>query len=221
MLHLKREDTRFRDWNRFSAIFAGFLRELEKRRYSITRLKQVRSNDYWVALWYLKREDTRLRDWNDYVDPLRHRGDAPLKREDTRLRDWNNIVAFLLLCRAFLEKRRYSITRLKRTVSCYRKGVAYPLKREDTRFRDWNIVAFLRSISVLHSLKREDTRFRDWNRPQIVSASHFAVGATWKEKILDSEIETLSVLLIFRTTYLEKRRYSIPRLKRCRIVGGF
>ena len=162
-----------------------------------------------------------------------------LKREDTRLRDWNFVMLNCEIARSILEKRRYSIPRLKHIKmgeiaiafirtwkekildyeieTCHNSYVHLPnhsLKREDTRLRDWNLPPFPIDDWVKPlNLKREDTRLRDWNilgNPVPLVAMH-----AWKEKILDYEIETpsSSVSSAF-SDLLEKRRYSITRLKR-------
>ena len=217
--------------------------------------------------WDLKREDTRLRDWNaelaacaegilcswkekilDYEietpkGPSDSRKIVFLKREDTRLRDWNGSAIAGCASRCILEKRRYSITRLKHwdkhsrrhcgdtgqpswkekildyeieTSQSFRwslrhwhtwkekildyeietkikvndrDGTELDLKREDTRLRDWNLIWKSSWRTFTWNLKREDTRLRDWNFA--IVGSPFGSGlVSWKEKILDYEIET-------------------------------
>ena len=168
---------------------------LEKRRYSITRLKLNKlTGSKRLYLLDLKREDTRLRDWNTRQRQSIWAGERlDLKREDTRLRDWN----------------------IKRMVPSG-TGSSF-LKREDTRLRDWNdndilvrvglylpwkekildyeietLIALIKH-NPIRILKREDTRLRDWNTVRVRVP---ALGRVpWKEKILDSEIETMSVII--------------------------
>ena len=87
--------------------------------------------DYEIETWFplhslsprvhLKREDTRLRDWNSILPSLMAFALTTLKREDTRLRDWNITTDGGEHRQTTLEKRRYSITRLKRggCFKCY------------------------------------------------------------------------------------------------------
>ena len=64
-LHLKRQDTRLRDWNLSLQLGYRETNLLEKTRYSITRLKlSPTANGYGELVCNLKRQDTRLRDWN-------------------------------------------------------------------------------------------------------------------------------------------------------------
>ena len=265
-IDLKREDTRLRDWNRTSTEAPDTYFFLEKRRYSITRLKRLVWPTRPNGIIFLKREDTRLRDWNETPELLPAINRYDLKREDTRLRDWNdydNHTEPPLFLKE-LEKRRYSITRLKHNrvevvpsgprpwkekildyeietrVMCISTCCPVTnLKREDTRLRDWNCrihttthltleILEKRRYSITrlkqecgmwdrHSgwlpLKREDTRLRDWN-----GASELTTNVacwSWKEKILDYEIETWLLQVVVQMSHsLEKRRYSITRLKR-------
>ena len=146
--------------------FSRFVCELEKRRYSITRLKQCLGAAVGGCVKLEKRRYsiTRLK----------------LSREpDTA--DWT----------FQLEKRRYSITRLKLTKSNENQHLAVVLKREDTRLRDWNrrVNPHLR-LAQTHSLEKRRysiTRLKQHYNLLYFFGSYFA----WKEKILDYEIETL------------------------------
>ena len=165
---LKREDTRLRDWNRKSTadLAVDFLTWKEK--ILDYEIETIISTTEKIDTKILKREDTRLRDWNLLLLEIITKHLKPvdfLKREDTRLRDWN-LYGFISLHQIIsLEKRRYSITRLKQ------KGCS------------------INQLMADGNLKREDTRLRDWNL--IFSRLSISFWLTWKEKILDYEIETL------------------------------
>ena len=236
---LKREDTRLRDWNK--AVYGKFwvtLMILEKRRYSITRLKLKAFVTHHYHRDSLKREDTRLRDWNLTTRNYRITRFTPLKREDTRLRDWNLRCYHTFQSWLVLEKRRYSITRLKHD---WRRDC--PHRRHRLEKRRYSITRLKPLLCRNYrrrrwNLKREDTRLRDWNdcRKTFHICAWFL---PWKEKILDYEIETDTTRFVSSSTIsalkredtrlrdwnydthgglpgadgLEKRRYSITRLK--------
>ena len=187
---LKREDTRLRDWNRIARYFWKGNRCLEKRRYSITRLKHDFVSPYGFPLRFLKREDTRLRDWNCTRSWSTIGSIITLKREDTRLRDWNleQLCCFLFTSKTWKEKiLDYEIETNPFGPSM--SGQPPPLKREDTRLRDWN----------------------RWKTGDLGKKPD-----SWKEKILDYEIETRTTTRlpgVKSPFWLEKRRYSITRLK--------
>ena len=188
---------------------------LEKKRFSITRLKQ--------KCWYLKRlrtsdlkrKDSRLRDWNMRSASLSRRPMC-LKRKDSRLRDWNQWHQQMSHPKTErLKKKRFSITRLKPSQSVSSIFVLCCLKRKDSRLRDWNISGEwpLTHTDGYVTLKRKDSRLRDWNLQKI--RVQWYLWDSWKEKILDYEIETIKNLFVDTTPYdLEKKRFSITRLKR-------
>ena len=114
-----------------------------------------------------------------------------LKRKDSRLRDWkqdnSNRHRYLP---SQLEKKRFSITRLKRVSAPPRQSQFSELEKKRfsiTRLKQsrWGLFDQRRNAC----LKRKDSRLRDWNLLTLSSALGVG-GATWKEKILDYEIET-------------------------------
>ena len=146
----------------------------------------------------LKREDTRLRDWNDNKEDMTEaQWDSVLKREDTRLRDWNMLAGSTAKGVSVSWKEKILDYEIETHRSDDREtNPNVHLKREDTRLRDWNFAVVAGSRTENLSLKREDTRLRDWNLYQSGTPSTMR-------------------------RWLEKRRYSITRLKqrldsRCR-----
>ena len=237
-VYLKRQDTRLRDWNYSGTFRIQFETELEKTRYSITRLKQHTIERQPHQNGDLKRQDTRLRDWNGVIGyPATLR--LALKRQDTRLRDWNfayglprqpvplawkdKILDYEIETRwygdgsgsrAFLEKTRYSITRLKpygvvslRQVLCHLEKTRYSitrLKRSSTscasiaaiswkdKILDYEIetISFYPCLPTTAGLKRQDTRLRDWNPLDFFLPPFYNIPMSWSKQILDYEIET-------------------------------
>ena len=213
---LKRKDARLRDWNiRIIWDSSPWICKVEKKRCSITRLKQVglrmtfhihsswkeKMLDYEIetekmskitgyAIGTLKRKDARLRDWNGAGRVNRIYVFCELKRKDARLRDWN--VA----------------------IQCFKEPLTEQLKRKDARLRDWNGQRLWKTSPNALRLKRKDARLRDWNksntscvhrnsnvvekkRCSITRLKHkksqnlrLLVYISWKEKMLDYEIET-------------------------------
>ena len=82
--------------------------------YEIETLQQVRQG--WCRLRTLKRKDSRLRDWNATDSKIQVRAQMDL------------------------EKKRFSITRLKLLKAALDGDTADDLKRKDSRLRDWNIM---------------------------------------------------------------------------------
>ena len=212
--HLKRKDSRLRDWNSHSHYSVCSPYRLEKKRFSITRLKHMRRVSLAPNLLCLKRKDSRLRDWNPIPSALLWSSTSLEKKRFsiTRLKQY---YAFSKVTAISLEKKRFSITRLKQSDHLFSCAAAVFLEKK--RF----------SITRLKPL-REAIPLR--SNP-----------STWKEKILDYEIETDRILYeaycketsnlkrkdsrlrdwnstcckhrTFRKV-LEKKRFSITRLKR-------
>ena len=188
---------------------------LEKKRFSITRLKLVSSVLRLLrSCGILKRKDSRLRDWNcafkervrlpcwswkekilDYEIETVLLGWSVrccsfLKRKDSRLRDWNwyGFVVLHLCGAVSLEKKRFSITRLKPVDWSMKACSPSLLKRKDSRLRDWNSICLAQLVWREPSWKEKilDYEIETVKDAAIRSANLFA----WKEKILDYEIET-------------------------------
>ena len=118
----------------------------------------------------------------------------------------------VLLSAGTLEKRRYSITRLKLDFIASRLSWVELEKRRYSitrlKYEQNGVRCFVYHID----LKREDTRLRDWNKHFRKPTMLFPVP--WKEKILDYEIEIkMKWSRGVSKKQLEKRRYSITRLK--------
>ena len=139
----------------------------------------------------------------------------------------------------YLEKKRTSITRLKRqtrtTAGCFRctwkeKNLDYEI--ETRRFSrlllclhfpwkeknlDYEIETRKQPAHSAHlsrNLKRKEPRLRDWNREDIDCHKLYAIIIPWKEKNLDYEIETGNFYRhAAERNNLEKKRTSITRLK--------
>ena len=112
-----------------------------------------------------------------------------LKREDTRLRDWN----------------LYSLPTERVTDRAWKEKIL-----------DYEIETFRRNLNAMPSSTWKE-KILDYEIETMVSIiASLRASATWKEKILDYEIETRKwvpcpLLSIYQ--WLEKRRYSITRLK--------
>ena len=238
-LTLKREDTRFRDWNSRTAPIpnsqAGSWKEkildYEIETFSGKEGLRFLENswkekilDYEIETTsYAARRNVLCCTWKEKI--LDYEIETRQRRRHKRHPN-------------ALEKRRYSITRLKpksRVASA--SVISASLKREDTRLRDWNVRSAERSAWCSESLEKRrysitrlkrtvDWRFRPMSRklekrrysiPRLKRGSSPGVcrlGDTWKEKILDYEIETyIMTTASIELDRLEKRRYSIPRLK--------
>ena len=236
-VRLKREDTRLRDWNvsptpphrpqsrpwkekildyeietcsnvlrerhtlSWKEKILDYEIETELSRYSVfvsSDSWKEKILDYEIETRFLFRNDTpfyslekrrysitRLKlSW----DVMRADAITSLKREDTRLRDWNSTAGIGLFGWKSLEKRRYSITRLKLCVATYSQ---HPSRTWKEKILDYEIETGVQYAHV------------------------FGSPIPWKEKILDYEIETQSLPLTLQRHLwqLEKRRYSITRLK--------
>ena len=170
---------------------------LEKKRFSITRLKLRELDTAQIAgveiLEKKRFSITRLKLLNRSCECVSY---FILKRKDSRLRDWNFPLDKGHAVDNFtLEKKRFSITRLKQWIGIDSGQQAIDLKRKDSRLRDWNCIPFQLTIRVRQ---------------------------TWKEKILDYEIETHHSIMDPETTLkLEKKRFSITRLKQAKRFFGW
>ena len=162
---------------------------LEKRRYSITRLKQVchacggTRNSSWKE---------KILDYEIETQFIGEDGNLEFETWKEKILDYE-IETFSFgydtpEC-GILEKRRYSITRLKHyhRENTWSFIVSWKEKILDSEI-ETSPTSCLRACSSAH-LKREDTRLRDWNCP-VRAFQRQVVYQTWKEKILDSEIET-------------------------------
>ena len=219
---------------------------LEKKRTSITRLKRI----YRLYLWM------QTGTWKE-------------KNLDYEIETQRFLAPWQLYL--FLEKKRTSITRLKRKHEHWvdsdgnpawkEKNLDYEietalrrwiyasspcLKRKEPRLRDWNKTPFAsRTVVYLLEKKRTSiTRLKLWIRLPSMSLRHPA----WKEKNLDYEIETDTMIYVklpqgarglkrkeprlrdwnglplrmrnpHLHTSLEKKRTSITRLKLCSVAG--
>ena len=190
------------------------LKTLEKKRFSITRLKRVSFvSTQSVVTVSLKRKDSRLRDWNESV----------VNPEGSHFYAWKEKIldyeietklifgdTCMLL---FLEKKRFSITRLKRSVSVDGRRHCSFLKRKDSRLRDWNQVDEFQDVSPDLWLEKKRFSITRLKRSVFSLAYDCRTGA-WKEKILDYEIETrICSTEAGIGQMLEKKRFSITRLK--------
>ena len=211
---LKRKDSRLRDWNRKRAWWPTLNAYLEKKRFSITRLKRVvvaSGGGSSTSAWKEKILDYEIETMS--MSGFVRIGLKILKRKDSRLRDWNSTITQVLRTTCTLEKKRFSITRLKLLFTVPSFCQHKLLKRKDSRLRDWNCTWSCRTRYQRFYLKRKDSRLRDWNRSVHAFAEATCMGA-WKEKILDYEIETVPIPTTIRVCLnLEKKRFSITRLK--------
>ena len=218
-LNLKRKDSRLRDWNKMRLIAATRWRSLtwkekildyeiettrvfkktsliallEKKRFSITRLKQSGLLPLVLDMFLLKRKDSRLRDWNWSINLFRSRDLTGLEKKRfsiTRLkRDFSDPFFVLFYV---LEKKRFSITRLKRS-AIYRAVVADHCETWKEKILDYEIETNICLPAVAgtrcSNLKRKDSRLRDWNEGVLPERTRIS---GWR---------------------LEKKRFSITRLK--------
>ena len=198
-----------RRWSRLSG-------SLEKRRYSITRLKhhncdQTTHNAYhaWkekILDYEIETERTATVSCEDWPLEKRRYSITRLKpgRRTSRMRSgwtWKekildyeietwHVIPIPRLC-LLLEKRRYSITRLKRLTNATH---SLPIRMLEKRrysitrlkHKEFDTVEAM----FAETLKREDTRLRDWNNKRERRTPVNQIP--WKEKILDYEIETES-----------------------------
>ena len=119
---------------------------LEKKRFSITRLKLgcLLTNEF-TSCFDLKRKDSRLRDWNSNWS-IGSKPSSP-KSWKEKILDYEIETGiktgFLSYQRRRLEKKRFSITRLKHMPLVFdSSGGRLGLKRKDSRLRDWNWLCF-------------------------------------------------------------------------------
>ena len=77
-------------------------------------IETIISSPLCINLIDLKRKEPRLRDWNYWTVLSERRFTTRLKRKEPRLRDWNSIRSGCRVGKSVLEKKRTSITRLKR-----------------------------------------------------------------------------------------------------------
>ena len=170
---------------------------LEKKRTSITRLKlSTLSVLPILTRFVLKRKEPRLRDWNsEPVDPW-----CPRSRESWKEKNLDyeietlNFRLFRRISTASgsrLEKKRTSITRLKRREHRTAKTRHLDLKRKEPRLRDWNLCASRWVHRVLRSTWKEKNL--DYEIETSFSHSINSPIDTWKEKNLDYEIETVHI----------------------------
>ena len=248
-LHLKRKDSRLRDWNRWwrarriSKIMAwkekildyeietlnrslnfisSPIRCLEKKRFSITRLKPVEGHQQASDLLRLKRKDSRLRDWNTHwaglsaADPKLEKKRFSITRlkpgvgdfDSWRGNSWkekildyeietlrDDLLKSLPLLP--LEKKRFSITRLKHRSLFHLDIITISHPLEKKRF---SITRLKQSDLGCSSPKSTETwkeKILDYEIETISTVDMLSVGWSfrsfpWKEKILDYEIETFS-----------------------------
>ena len=218
---------------------------LEKTRFSITRLKPLRDSPQQRSPGLLKRQDSRLRDWNYDVIYLGNPFNLVLKRQDSRLRDWNIWSRGFWIFSRIAWKDKILDYEIETPISAW-KGLSTP-RLEKTRFSITRLKLFRGASADSHKPdKLEKTRFSitrlklGWGCGDGVRIVDF----TWKDKILDYEIETWgcwvvsSPLLLYlkrqdsrlrdwnvdikeippMTERLEKTRFSITRLKLTWIV---
>ena len=142
---LKREDTRLRDWNVKRLRLCDLRRPLEKRRYSITRLKLAifRAVCDWRLSWKEKILDYEIETKNGIFWSMPLFATWKEKILDYEI---ETIAIFLPEAKPLkiLEKRRYSITRLK--LGAFGQALAgrdrigvKSWKEKHTRLRDWNL----------------------------------------------------------------------------------
>ena len=197
---------------------------LEKRRYSITRLKPSCSTSRKVAKLGLKREDTRLRDWNWSSSDIFAIAFWLEKRRYSITRLKRDRLSNASHHRFSLEKRRYSITRLK--LHSQTSIAPTTLGSWKEKILDYEIETTNQGQSPaqwVFDLKREDTRLRDWN-------SEFGVPQIVTDSLLEKRRYSITRLKLQDANStsrhdpkLEKRRYSITRLKRRiarQLMGG-
>ena len=168
MCNLKRKDSRLRDWNISANLSVGWCPLLEKKRFSITRLKlqHVTRNPMSSNLeaWKEKILDYEIETFDVSKGCLCRI--VGLKRKDSRLRDWNlNTGVRYTNCIPKTWKEKildYEIETSLSPVPVRREPNS--LKRKDSRLRDWNFTWWDRpALWGCHILKRKDSRLRDWN----------------------------------------------------------
>ena len=164
VVRLKRKEPRLRDWNRERLLVSVNRFAYLKRKEPRLRDWNIKSPKRCVrSPTSLKRKEPRLRDWNN-LSVLLGLALYHLKRKEPRLRDWNisrtlprrrltytwkeknlDYEIETLMCRSLavgvprrLEKKRTSITRLKRLTCCMVFSLLGCLKRKEPRLRDWN-----------------------------------------------------------------------------------
>ena len=188
---LKSKEPRLRDWNTDVNQDPPFHSKLEIKRTSITRLKPrtLRFEGRGVGVLEIKRTSiTRLK-------PLGRRGrdkrtmGSPWNQKnldyEIETHPWSGQEHWI---GGRLEIKRTSITRLKQ----------YPIQKDHLQVID---------------LKSKEPRLRDWN---MVLGAHVLPNrvATWNQKNLDYEIETVQKRWFsFAGVLLEIKRTSITRLK--------
>ena len=243
--HLKPKETRLRDWNEASvnSIFKPD-QHLKPKETRLRDWNLTRKSNFWesVISGCLKPKETRLRDWNDacissdnpcwflletkrnsitrlkqaYFYPTNTYIRIFLKPKETRLRDWNFLgCVHLIPSLIWLETKRNSITRLKRTSTTSHTTTTTNLetKRNSiTRLKlNWRI-ATRHWSSVLETKRNSITRLKlrlraltqqtlilTWNQKKLdyeietvkgINADGDFTGDTWNQKKLDYEIET-------------------------------
>ena len=156
--HLKRKEPRLRDWNRqYLGVRSPIFSHLKRKEPRLRDWNWCRA--CWIkCVWcILKRKEPRLRDWNfldiailngekwtwkeknlDYeIETCRlchpKRSLIILKRKEPRLRDWNPQNQIFLGHSRPLEKKRTSITRLKRIteIDCMHTAQTFTWKEKN------------------------------------------------------------------------------------------
>ena len=212
---------------------------------------------------FLKRKDSRLRDWNAYIGKYKCRLIATwkekildyeietsykytkqgwtltLKRKDSRLRDWN-VPAGRCSPSAWLtlEKKRFSITRLKphyrretlRVQDAWKEKILdYEIETHAERLAcdrvhwwtwkekilDYEIetTSAKRVPCAITPLKRKDSRLRDWNCFGEVLGDVGAFDLKRKDSRLRDRLKLWRTWWMGSAFWLEKKRFSITRLK--------
>jgi len=121
---------------------------LEKKRFSITRLKQIDTHNEFSVGMRLKRKDSRLRDWN--IGDRKREFDATAILEKKRFSITRLKLPVFSIKRwiaSKLEKKRFSITRLKQGLS-WRPGLGFYAWKE--KILDYEIETWP-SIAKLHT----------------------------------------------------------------------
>ena len=167
---LKRKEPRLRDWNAWWASY---------RRADNSRPWKEKNLDYEIETHFrdvgvplpsvrLKRKEPRLRDWNWHTWWCLALEQACLKRKEPRLRDWNApYLCDILPAGNRLEKKRTSITRLKRFNRPFHKVNRTPLEKKRTSItRLKQIVYHFRAIGAwrLEKKRTSITRLKPWGR---------------------------------------------------------
>ena len=174
---------------------------LEKKRFSITRLKHLRTVDgtHLTYSWKEKILDYEIETSNKRYSSVDRLAFLEKKRFSiTRLKLLQlGIQPYRI---AWLEKKRFSITRLKRSIWCtelYRRLALEKKRFSITRLKRRDCSSARNGCPGAWKEKILDYEIETWS-----VQSHFSPGRrSWKEKILDYEIETATQIFSLLTVH--------------------